>query len=216
MAQVRDTSTYNRAVVGSNPTRSKTYEACGQVGKDTGQKSLLPPVPASAWRRSELLRQEPGIAGSNPARLPNQKRRQSMAKTNVPRKPVYTHEGGIAAHVNPEYRLRRSVMSCLLWEKEFYEDGIEIAKRISELVLLVKPEKAANIAIEARESMNLRHVPLWIVRAMAKFRIHKHLVASTLARIIQRPDEMTEFLSLYWLNRRQPLSAQVKKGLAAV
>jgi hypothetical protein len=35
-----------------------------------------------------------------------------------------------------------------------------------------------------------------------------------LAEIIQRPDEMTEFLSLYWKDKRQPLAACVKKGLA--
>ena len=137
-----------------------------------------------------------------------------MAKTNLPRAKIYTHEGAKAQHINPEQALRRSVMACLLWEKEFYEDGVEIAGRIAELVIATDAQKVADIAIEAREVMNLRHVPLWIVRVMAKLPNHKHLVASTLAKIIQRPDELTEFLSLYWLGRRQPLSSQVKKGLA--
>jgi 60 kDa SS-A/Ro ribonucleoprotein len=35
-----------------------------------------------------------------------------------------------------------------------------------------------------------------------------------LERVIQRPDELTEFLAIYWKDGRQPLSAQVKKGLA--
>jgi len=140
---------------------------------------------------------------------------KSMAKTNLPRTKIYTHEGAKAQHINSEQQLRRSVMACLLWENSFYEDGIDIATRISQLVIDTNPQKVADIAIEAREIMNLRHVPLWITRVMAKLPSHKHLVASTLARIIQRPDELTEFLSLYWLKRRQPLSAQVKKGLAA-
>jgi hypothetical protein len=33
--------------------------------------------------------------------------------------------------------------------------------------------------------------------------------------VIQRADELSEFLALYWKDGKQPLSAQVKKGLAA-
>ena len=33
--------------------------------------------------------------------------------------------------------------------------------------------------------------------------------------MIQRADELAEFLAIYWMDGRQPLSAQVKKGLAA-
>jgi len=137
-----------------------------------------------------------------------------MVKTNV-KKTVHTHEGAVAKQVNAEQMLRRSVLSCLLWEKEFYEDGISIAERIASLVPQVASEKVSALAIEARSEMNLRHVPLWIVRLMASWPDHKHLVAETLAQVIQRPDEITEFLSLYWANGKQPLSAQVKKGLAA-
>jgi hypothetical protein len=110
--------------------------------------------------------------------------------------------------------LRRSLMSCLLWEKEFYEDGKEISDRIAELVPHVSSVKVSAMAIEARERMKLRHAPLWVVRNMARCPEHKSLVAETLARVIQRADELAEFVSLYWLDGRQPLSAQVKKGLA--
>jgi hypothetical protein len=105
-------------------------------------------------------------------------------------------------------------MSCLLWEKEFYEDGESIADRIAKTIPLVPATKVAAIAVEARERMKLRHVPLFIVREMARLQSHKHLVASTLNRVIQRADELAEFLAIYWKEKRQPLSAQVKKGLA--
>lgn len=132
------------------------------------------------------------------------------------RKPdkLYTHEGAVASHINPELQLRRSVMSCLLWEKTFYEEGEGIIDRIVEIIPLVTPEKVASIAIEAREQMKLRHVPLLVVREMARLKTHKHLVSDVLEKIIQRPDELTEFLAIYWKDKRQPLSAQVKKGLA--
>lgn len=136
-------------------------------------------------------------------------------KTNVKKPHLYTHEGAIAKHINPELQLRRSVMACLLFEKGFYEDGEDVAARIAKTIPLVGPEIVAAIAVEAREKMKLRHMPLFIVREMARLKTHRHLVASTLERVIQRTDELSEFMSLYWKDKRQPLSAQVKKGLAA-
>jgi hypothetical protein len=106
-------------------------------------------------------------------------------------------------------------MACLLWESQFYEDGVEIAGRIAELVPKVAAEKVAVLAIEAREQMKLRHVPLLLVREMARHKTHRHLVSDTLARVIQRADELAEFIAIYWKDGRVPLSGQVKKGLAA-
>lgn len=136
-------------------------------------------------------------------------------KVNVATKNnLRTHEGAPARYINAEQQLRRSLMACLLWEDTFYEDGISIAERIASLVPLVAPDTVSGMAIEAREKMKLRHAPLWVVREMAKQPRHKVLVADTLARVIQRADELAEFVALYWKDGRQPLSKQVKKGLA--
>lgn len=139
-----------------------------------------------------------------------------MAKLNVRRvaPKVFTHEGAKAKYVNPELQLRRSVLACLLWEDSFYEEGEAIATRISNLVAANKPEVVAGLAIDAREQFKLRHVPLLLVREMARLATHRHLVADTLERVIQRADELTEFLAIYWKDGKEPLSAQVKKGLA--
>lgn len=126
-----------------------------------------------------------------------------------------THEGAPAAELTPEQSLRRSVLSCMLWENEFYENGSEIATRIRNLVPSVSAEKVASLAVEARERMKLRHVPLLLVREMARHATHRRLVADTLTRVIQRADELAEFVAIYWAGGREPLSAQVKKGLAA-
>lgn len=138
-----------------------------------------------------------------------------MAKTNkaVKHDPIETHEGGRAVRITPYLELRRSVCANMLWEGEFYEDGVSIAQRIADTIKLCKPEQVAALAIEAREKFKLRHVPLLLVRELARARYKG--TADTLAKVIQRPDEMTEFLSLYWKDGRCPLSAQVKKGLAA-
>ena len=126
-----------------------------------------------------------------------------------------THEGAPARHISVEQQLRRSVLACMLWEDQFYEDGVAIAGRIRELVAKVPAEKVAALAVEAREKMKLRHAPLLLVREMARLASHRHLVAETLTRVIQRADELSEFVALYWSEGKQPLSAQVKKGLAA-
>jgi hypothetical protein len=126
-----------------------------------------------------------------------------------------THEGAVGPNISTELELRRSVVACLLWESQFYEDGVEIAGRISELVPKVAAEKVAALAIEAREKMKLRHAPLLLVREMARHATHRGLVAETLARVIQRADELAEFVAIYWKDGRVSLSAQVKKGLAA-
>jgi hypothetical protein len=125
-----------------------------------------------------------------------------------------THEGAPAKHIGVESQLRRSVLACMLWESQFYEDGVEIAGRIRELVPKIEPEKVASLAVEARTKMKLRHAPLMLVREMARHASHRKLVAETLEQVIQRADELAEFVAIYWKDGRVPLSAQVKKGLA--
>src|SRR5438045_8011028 len=127
-----------------------------------------------------------------------------------------THEGAPARSISTELQLRRSVMACLRWESQVYEDGVEIAGRIAELVPRVAAEKVAALAVEARGKMKLRHAPLLLVREMARQKTHRHLVSDTLATVIQRADELAEFVAIYWKDGRVPLSGQVKKGLAAV
>jgi hypothetical protein len=126
-----------------------------------------------------------------------------------------THEGAPARAVTAEQALRRTVLSCMLWEGEFYEDGVQIAGRVHELVPKVDAAKVAALAVEARGKMKLRHAPLLLVREMARHATHRALVGETLECVIQRADELSEFVAIYWAGGRQPLSAQVKKGLAA-
>lgn len=141
-----------------------------------------------------------------------------MSKLNKPAKsqPVFNHEGARVQSISPYLQLKRTVLATMLWESGFYESGEEIAARISNLVPQVAPEKVASLAIQARNDQHLRHVPLFVAREMARHDKHKGLVSSVLDEIIQRPDELTEFLSIYWKTNggKKTLSAQVKKGLA--
>jgi TROVE domain-containing protein len=139
-----------------------------------------------------------------------------MAKLNVWKRmfPVRTHEGAVAQKVSAKAELRRTVLTCLLWEETLYEKASRIAARIAELVRENKPEDVAALAWEARDAMQLRHVPLFLVRELARRKGTGPLVAETLEHVIQRADELGEFVALYWKEMKQPLSAGVKRGLA--
>lgn len=138
-------------------------------------------------------------------------------KLNTASKPIFTHEGAKASHIEPVDELRRTVMACLLWESNFYESGEAVADRIKRLVPLCNPYDVASMAIEAREKHHLRHVSLLLVRELARTpsRCGDGLIAQTLYRVIKRADELAEFLAMYWSEGRRPLAKQVKKGLAS-
>lgn len=127
--------------------------------------------------------------------------------------PIHTHGGGRATPINDAMQLRRSVLSCLLWEDEFYEGGQAIGKRIAELVARVPAQEVLELAVEAREQQHLRHIPLMLVREVARRQSGR--VAYALERVIQRADELSEFLAMYWKGGKTPISKQVRKGLAA-
>lgn len=133
-------------------------------------------------------------------------------KTNVRTPSIRTHEGGVAKHVSVKQQLRRSVLSCLLWEREFYEDGQTIADRIDALVAKSKPEDVAPLAVEARSLFHLRHAPLYLLCSMAK---HHGTTSAAVAATIQRVDEIPELLAMWWKDGKRPLPCQMKKGLAA-
>lgn len=126
----------------------------------------------------------------------------------------FTHEGARAARIGPLAQLERSVLSCLLWEDEFYEDGQTIGQRIAELVKQVPAEETARVAAQAKEDMKLRHVPLLLVRELMRSKEGRALAKDLFPRVILRPDDITEFLAIYWRdNPDEPLAKQVKRHL---
>src|SRR5580693_4993858 len=142
-----------------------------------------------------------------------------MVRSNlkVKRDPIYTHEGAVAVRVNPELQLRRLTLATMLFEDQFYVDGKTISEAITEAIKNVPLKTVAKLAIECREEQKLRHMPLFLVREMARSKkLEPGIVSDTLERVIQRADELAEFLALYWRDQKgkKTLSAQVKKGLA--
>lgn len=136
-----------------------------------------------------------------------------MSSTNIKmKKPaLINHAGGPSLAIDAQQQLKRVVLANMLFEDQFYINGKSTADLVTSLVPKVAPEKVAEIAVEARSVYKLRHVPLVLCRELA--RIGK-LKAETLTSVVSRPDEIGEFISLYWKDKKQPLANQVKKGLA--
>lgn len=124
-----------------------------------------------------------------------------------------THGGTPAyPHLTAEQRLRRLVSACMLWEDEFYVDGQTIHDAIEEAASAVSPDVLAKVADECRNVLNLRHVSLLLAVMLAQR--GGPIVSETIFKVVQRADELSEFLSLYWAGGKTPISKQVKKGLA--
>jgi len=82
-----------------------------------------------------------------------------MAKMNIWKRlfPVGRTTGRWQEKVDAKSELRRTVLTCLLWEDTFYEKGSDIAKRLAALAAENKPEAVSALAREARDKMRLRH-----------------------------------------------------------
>ena len=130
----------------------------------------------------------------------------------VVRTSAYNSVGTQVSPVNAERQLKRITLAAMLWENQFYLDGKSHAELVKDLVAKVAPSKVEALAQEARSKFKLRHIPLLLARELAR---NGKLQANALTNVIQRPDEMSEFLSIYWQDGKTAVSNQVKKGLAA-
>lgn len=124
--------------------------------------------------------------------------------------------GAPAARQGGEQLLRRAVMACLLWEDMAYEDGAANADNIAALIPQVDPKIVADIAIETRRKQKMRHVPLYIAAEMAKHPRHKAYVERVLIEVITRPDQITDFMAIYWKKGKCPIAACIKRALAKI
>ena len=112
---------------------------------------------------------------------------------------------------NTEQQLTRLVLANMLFQDQFYVDGKTTTDILANTVAKADKEFVSKLAIMARTKYKLRHIPLLLTRELAKL---GGLTATTLAAVIERPDEMSKFLELYFESGKQPLSNQVKQGLA--
>lgn len=130
---------------------------------------------------------------------------------------VENHEGAKAFAMTPEWELYSLVVTSMFSDK-FYEGTDERLARLRKLIVKVKPEFVAQLAIYAREKMYLRTMPLVLAVELAKVHNGDDLVSKLVTRIIQRVDELTEILAYYKIaNNLKDIkkeSHQLYKGIA--
>jgi len=141
-------------------------------------------------------------------------------RTNKGLNKTINFEGELAYKLDKETELYVVASSSLLSDK-FYLSALEILTKMQILVSECNPEFVAKLAVYVREKMYLRSVPVVLAVELAKYCNKNSLVSKTVERIVQRADEITEFLGYYQIaNKRDGvkklnhLSKQLQKGLA--
>ena len=100
---------------------------------------------------------------------------------------------------------RRTLMTCLLWEDQFYESGVSISDRLRNYVKQLNEEDCRELLKEAKIDNKLRHAPLFWAVQMAK---EGKLKADDVAMICDRVDLMADLLAIYF--DENPLSNEEK------
>jgi hypothetical protein len=134
--------------------------------------------------------------------------------------PVVNHEGAKAYRLTPQAELYAAVATTLLSNTAYEKADARLA-RIQKLITGVDAEFVAKLAIYARTQLNLRTAPVVLATELARKSNGTSLVSKTIARIVQRPDEIMEVLGYYQMANERTgtkklnrLSKQVQKGLA--
>ncbi len=130
------------------------------------------------------------------------------------------YENDKAYAMLPELELYSAVVTTLVADN-YYEKTDGRLERISSLIKKVSPLFVAQLAIYAREKLNLRSIPLFLIVELAKIHNGDNLVAKTTERVVKRVDEIMELLACYQLRNPKEenykklnhLSNQIKNGL---
>lgn len=132
---------------------------------------------------------------------------------------VLNHEGEESFALTPELELYTAVVTASLSNK-FYETATERIDRIASLVGKCDARFVAQLAVYARQKMNLRSVPLLLVVELAKVHSGDDLVSRTIEQVVMRADEIMELLVCYQWRNPSPsrkklgrLSHQIQVGL---
>lgn len=109
---------------------------------------------------------------------------------------VLNKESASAYRLTPEWELYTSVVTTSL-NNSFYEQEEERIERVRTLIGKCNPLFVAQLAAYARETMNLRSIPLVMAVELARIHQGDNLVKRVTARTVRRADEITELLACY-------------------
>ena len=141
-----------------------------------------------------------------------------MAKFNLSKKEeslTLNNEGQVAYKMNDKEKLASMVLTSLFNENKFYGDNsnelVELAKK---LVENGQGRFVANLAVFARNEMNLRSVSHVLCSILASEENGKGFVKYATLGVCRRADDITEILSCYLNMKGKPIPNSLKKALA--
>jgi len=138
------------------------------------------------------------------------------------------YEGDLAFTLTPDMELYSRVCATALGGEFYTPDTNDLLNKIKTLVRQNDPMFVAQLAVYAREDMNLRAVPLVLAVELAKSHSGDDLVRRLSRRVIGRADELARILVYYakanrknWYTNKSgqlkmfgKLSNQLRKGIA--
>lgn len=116
--------------------------------------------------------------------------------------------------LSPLHQLRRTCAACMLFEDSFYQDGNSLYKQMRALITQCDPVEVGKLALYLRGEGGLRHTPLALVRELLRHPKRHPKMALLIRDVIQRADELAEFVALYWREGKRPFTKQMKRGLS--
>lgn len=99
------------------------------------------------------------------------------------KRPVVNYEGEKAFVLTPEMELYTAVVTTALTD-QFYESSSERLERIRALIQKSDAAFVARLAVYARETLNLRSVPLVLTVELAKIHQGDNLVSRLTGRVV--------------------------------
>lgn len=129
------------------------------------------------------------------------------------------YEGEQAYRLSPEWQLYAATVTSSLSD-QFYEGVQTRIETLRNLIGKCDPVFVAQLAVYARQKMNMRSVSLVLAVELAKAHSGDSTVSRMVQGVVQRADEITELLAYYQLaNQRKDtkklnrLSKQLQSGL---
>lgn len=127
-----------------------------------------------------------------------------------------TNKAGGSAYQLPSEKIKlvTQVLTSFFNEKKYYGDNSKEIVQTIRNVLKVDAKFIASLALYAREVFYLRSISHVLTAELAHSVEGKQYARRVIARVAQRPDDMTEILSYYMHNFGKPIPNSMKKGLA--
>lgn len=138
------------------------------------------------------------------------------------------YEGDLAFTLPPDLELYARVCSTALGGEFYTPDANDLLNKVKTLVRKNDPEFVAQLAVYAREEMNLRAIPLVLAVELAKSHNKTDIVRRMSRRVIGRADELCRIMTYYanankknWYTNKSgqlkmfgKFSNQLRKGIA--